>query len=151
MPNLNRWLVSVVACLALQAWPAAGALEAQTVSFVARRDVLVGLAPEAVAAGDFNNDGLADLVTVNSQSNNVSVALNNGNGTFQPALNFPVGRGPSAVAVGDFNGDGAADLAVTNSADNNVSVLLGNGDGTFRTAVKPKRKFRYSSNGVTCL
>jgi len=82
--------------------------------------------------GDFNGDGIADVAVANYGNNNVSVLLGNGDGTFRPALNFPVGILPSAVAIGHFNGDAAQDLAVTNSLSNDVSVLLGNGDGTFQ-------------------
>ena len=91
--------------------------------------------PMSVAVGDFNGDGKADLAVANCDSNNVSVLLGNGNGTFQAAVNYAAGTYPSSVAVGDFNGDGKADLAVANCASNNVSVLLGNGNGTFQAAV----------------
>jgi hypothetical protein len=64
----------------------------------------------------------------------VSVLLGNGDGTFQPAVNYPVGSGARSVTVGDFNGDGKLDLAVANLSDNNVTTLLGNGDGTFAAA-----------------
>ena len=88
-------------------------------------------------AGDFNRDGIPDLAVVNSNSNNVSVLLGNGDGTFQPQVLYAVGATPSAIAAGDFNGDGLLDLAVVNSGANsdNVSVLLGNGDGTFQSQV----------------
>jgi hypothetical protein len=88
--------------------------------------------------GDFNGDGKLDLAVANNGSNDVSVLLGNGDGTFQPAANYSTGLSPVSVAVGDFNGDGKLDLAVVNSGTNvgsNVSVLLGNGDGTFQTAV----------------
>ena len=75
---------------------------------------------------------------VNAGSDNVSVLLGNGDGTFQAAQNFGVGSRPISVAVADFNGDGIPDLAVANFAafpdPGNVSVLLGNGDGTFQPA-----------------
>ncbi len=61
--------------------------------------------------------------------------LGNGDGTFQPALDYAVGIFPIGVVTGDFNGDGILDLAVTNAGSNTVSVLLGNGDGTFQSAV----------------
>src|SRR5581483_10570988 len=95
----------------------------------------VGSFPYSVAVGDFNGDGKPDLVTANNESNNVSVLLGNGDGTFQPHQDYAVGSFPYSVAVGDFNGDGKQDLA---TAANNgypngaVSVLLGNGDGTFQ-------------------
>ena len=96
----------------------------------------VGTEPLAVAVGDFNGDGKLDLAVANVGSNNVTIFLGNGNGTFTPASGSPVavGSGPNAVAVGDFNGDGKLDLAVSNSASNNVTILLGNGDGTFTPA-----------------
>lgn len=92
----------------------------------------VGTQPDLVAAGDFNNDGIVDLVVANSGENTISALLGKGNGTFQLPVKFSTGRSPYAIAVGDFNGDGNLDVAVTNRDDNTVSVLLGNGDGTFR-------------------
>ena len=69
-----------------------------------------------MAVADFNGDGKHDLATANSFSDNVSVLLGNGDGTFQAAANFAAGNGPWSVAVGDFNGDGKPDLAVANSS-----------------------------------
>jgi hypothetical protein len=67
------------------------------------------------------------LVVANKGSNNVSVLLGNGNGTFQnAAVSFGVGSAPVAVAVADVNGDGRPDLVVANDRSNSVSVLLGN-------------------------
>src|SRR5260370_2965783 len=112
----------------------AAAAQAQDVSFIARRDFdTAGVSPVSVAVGDVNGDGVQDLVIANFGSNNVSVLLGNGDGTFQGARNFAAGASPNSVAVGDFNGDGVQDLAVANlTAANNVSVLLGNGDGSFQ-------------------
>ena len=73
------------------------------------------------------------LLSLIIASDNVSVLLGNGDGTFQTQKTYAVGYGPYSVAVGDFNGDGKADLAVANYGSDNVSVLLGNGDGTFQT------------------
>ena len=55
-------------------------------------------------------------------SNNVSVLLGNGDGTFQAAVNFVAGTYPSSVAVGDFNGDRKPDLAVADFEG--VSILI---------------------------
>jgi len=85
----------------------------------------------SVAVGDFNKDGNSDLVTANNLTNNVSLLLGNGDGTFGAATYFDVESSPYTVAVGDFNGDGNSDLATADQTSNNVSILPGNGNGTF--------------------
>jgi hypothetical protein len=87
-----------------------------------------------VVVADFNGDGHPDLAVENYGSNDVSVLLGNGDGTFQAAVSYGAGEGPGGLAVGDFNGDGVLDLVVANHHSYNVSVLLGRGDGTFRPA-----------------
>ena len=72
---------------------------------------------------------------IKALSNNLSILLGNGDGTFDTAVNYAVGGAPNFIAIGDLNGDTFQDLAVTNVFDDNVSILLGNGDGTFDTAV----------------
>jgi hypothetical protein len=54
---------------------------------------MAGIGAISVAVGDFNGDGIADVVTANFNSNNVAVRLGNGNATFQGALSFAVGTG----------------------------------------------------------
>jgi type II secretory pathway component GspD/PulD (secretin) len=98
--------------------------------------------PSAIATATFGNtfttsSGVtslaADLVIANSTSNNVTVLLGNGDGTFQEAAGSPyaVGKNPSSVVVADFNGDGNADFAVANKDDNTISIFKGNGRGGF--------------------
>src|SRR5438094_118418 len=95
-----------------------------------------GAEPETLVTGDFNRDHKLDLAVPNPNSNNVSILLGNGDGTFRPSVEYSVGQSPVRAAVGDFNRDGKLDLVVANNVSNNVSVLLGNGDGSFRTAVE---------------
>ncbi len=90
----------------------------------------------AVAAADFNGDGIQDLAVSDSNSGQVLLAilLGNGDGTFTASNASPtVGLYPDSIAVGDFNSDGIPDLAVTSVDQNIVSILLGKGDGTFST------------------
>ena len=100
----------------------------------------VGDDPVAAITADLNHDGYLDLVTANSYSNDISVLLGKGDGTFQAGQSFAVGVGPTGLVVGDFNGDGRLDVAVADGGNGNsdqegVSILLGNGDGTFQAPV----------------
>jgi len=83
--------------------------------------------------GDFNRDGKEDLAIANSGffSSGVGVLLGNGNGTFQPEVDYATDISPSSVNVVDLNGDGKVDLAL-GGIGNSVGILLGNGDGSFR-------------------
>jgi hypothetical protein len=89
--------------------------------------------PYYVAIGDLNGDGALDLAVANQRPDYVSVLLNNGDGTFQAAVNYGVGDNATSLVIGDLDGDGDLDLAVATGGY--VSVLLGNGDGTFQTAI----------------
>ncbi len=88
--------------------------------------------PTAVAAGDFNGDGIPDWVVSNGGSNNLWVYLGRGDGTFSQATVIPLtGQSPVAVAVADLRGVGKLDIVVAEADSESVGVLLGNGDGTF--------------------
>ena len=94
-----------------------------------------GSNPYAVATGDFNGDGIQDMVVANYATNTIGYMQGVGDGTFLPPVTTAVGSGPAAIVVADFNGDGFLDLAVANFNSNNVSILLGNGNGTFQAAI----------------
>lgn len=135
MRGMNRNLAIAFVLLISLGYPA----KSGAVDFAPPKTYPVGTSPSAVAVGDFNSDGKPDIAVANSGSNNVSILLGNGDGTYQPAVNFDAGLSPNSIAVGDFNGAGKLDLAVfqigdqTNSVAGAVSILLGNGDGTFQT------------------
>jgi hypothetical protein len=90
----------------------------------------------SVFAADFNEDGNMDLAVTDSSTvpGTVSILLGKGDGTFQPAVDYPTAAKALSVTAGDFNGDGKLDLAVSASSGF-VSVLLGKGDGTFQPHV----------------
>lgn len=112
-----------------------------TFAQAASSPITVGQYPYAVAIGDLDQNGKADIAVVNENytsgdPGSVSVLLGNGDGTFVQAQGSPitVGRSPQAVAIGDFNADGIPDLAVVNSDDDTVQALLGSGNGEFSPA-----------------
>jgi FG-GAP-like repeat len=98
----------------------------------------VGDGPQATTTADFDGDGKKDLAATNSASDNISVLLGDGQGSFKtPAIDFAVGDGPADIKSADFNKDGKPDLAVTNfgptGTPGTVSVLLNSYDGTGTT------------------
>lgn len=97
---------------------------ANTVSFGAQIRSLSGTGIKALAQLDFNGDKNVDLISVNSTSNNISLLLGKGDGTFGPEQTFAVGTTPVALAIGDLNNDGCLDVVVANQDSNNFSVLL---------------------------
>ncbi len=119
-----------------------------------------GLVADSVAVADLNGDGKPDIVVANcgansnsncsstSNSGNVAVLLNNGNGTFATAVPYLLGAfGATSVAVADVNGDNIPDLIVATGsmAGGFVGVLTGIGNGTFNAEVV------YTSGGVSPL
>jgi len=92
-------------------------------------------APTDVVAADFNGDGKLDLATASCETQDLSIVLGNGDGTFGAVNSFAIGPCDLSflvgIVAGDFNGDSKLDLATAN--DGKVSILLGNGDGTFGT------------------
>ena len=94
-----------------------------------------GAGTVAIATGDLNGDGKVDVVLGNSSDHTVGVLLGNGDGSFQPPMNFDATKSVDHLAVGDFNKDGHLDVVTVDQSKNEVNILLGNGDGTLQAAV----------------
>ena len=94
-----------------------------------------GNGPRSIITADFNSDGYDDIATANEVSNDVSVLINDGKGTFSDAVAYDAGTSPSGVVAGDLDGDDDKDLAVANEDSDDASVLKNNSDATFDAAV----------------
>lgn len=81
---------------------------------------------------DTNGDGFPDIVTANRDASNVSILMNNTNGTFASAINFEGnGNGETAAATADVNRDGIMDLFLGAIYSDDVMLWLGDGNGSF--------------------
>ena len=101
-----------------------------TGTFSGPTDSQAGTQPASLVAGDFNGDEILDLAVANEFSDDLSILLGDGNGTFSAPTSLSLGGvGFRTVMVtGDFNGDTSLDLAISGE---DVSVLLGDGSGAF--------------------
>jgi hypothetical protein len=98
------------------------------------------LSPQALYTGgvqmalaDLNGDHMVDVaVLTGGMVSDVSVLLNNGDGTFGSPTSYFAGSQVNSFVVADFNNDGKLDIASGSAAG--LGVLLGKGDGTFQPA-----------------
>ncbi|UCE24264.1 MAG: VCBS repeat-containing protein [Candidatus Zixiibacteriota bacterium] len=90
----------------------------------------IGTSPYSIVSADFDGDMWNDLAVANSGTGDISVLINNQDGTFAVPVTYTVGSNPRAVATADFDGLSGSDLAVANFSEHDVSILDNNGDGT---------------------
>jgi hypothetical protein len=93
--------------------------------------------------GDFNGDGKPDIAFTQWFLKFVlSVFINNGNGTFQNAVNYKATQKIIdqfyTTASGDLNNDGKDDIVVAWDYGDSVSVYMSKGDGTFNDSINYK-------------
>ncbi|WP_025149206.1 VCBS repeat-containing protein [Bacillus sp. H1a] len=119
-------------------------------SFDVKQYAVGGNLANDITAADFDGDGNLDLAVTNLGSDNVSILLGNGNGSFAPPMNFPAGSRPAGIVSADFNGDGIIDLAIINDIEQSgpsgpepgtVSILIGIGNGIFQAPISYTLQF----------
>jgi hypothetical protein len=86
--------------------------------------------PWDVAIVDLDGDGKLDLaVAQDGAASNLSVLLNNGDGTFAPRVSYAAGGHAHSLAAGDVDGDGDPDVVVAAETDDAFSVFSNDGHG----------------------
>ncbi len=93
-----------------------------------------GVYPQAVAVGDFNEDGKLDVIVANDYTNEFALLLGDGTGGFAPPVLFSTTLHPQSILVADFNRDGHLDVAIASNFISVVSIHLGTGQGGFGSA-----------------
>ncbi|WP_438008937.1 VCBS repeat-containing protein [Sorangium sp. So ce321] len=97
----------------------------------------IGQGWAAANAGDFNFDGMADVLWLNAEQNLIAVWLMNGSQLLAPGpvIPGPVGEGWEVHSLTDFNLDGMVDVLWNNPKQNLIAVWLM--DGSHQLAPGP--------------
>ncbi len=105
-------------------------------SFSSKADYPVSGQPYFIESDDVDGDGDQDIITSNWISKEVSVLLNNGDGTLASATSFNIDGQPNNFISADLDGDGYIDFVSANTDSSSVDVLLSNGNGTLAEVVR---------------
>jgi cysteine-rich repeat protein len=95
-----------------------------------------GQGPVFVTVADVTGDTVPDILTANRDSNDVTLLVGLGSGSFNapiiiPAVFLATPATVSCVRVGHFNADNIVDIATANANRDTVSIILGFGNGDF--------------------
>ncbi|PCI82488.1 MAG: hypothetical protein COB20_00460 [SAR86 cluster bacterium] len=103
-----------------------------------------GLLPETLdagdgewscATGDMNADGLMDVTIGTRTSNELTVLLSNGDGSFTESDRVAANGDPWMLAAGDIDRDGDVDIAAVNANSKSLTVFMGSGSGSLTSMV----------------
>jgi FG-GAP-like repeat/PLAT/LH2 domain len=101
----------------------------------------IGVAPNtfkgtvAMAVGDIDNDGFADIATVSGSGSTLTIKVYSGNGLGLVKTITPPSLGSSggeaSISIGDFDGDGHRDIIVGSASGSTGFVTVFAGTGSF--------------------
>ena len=109
--------------------------ESMGLSSEGKIEIPVGFFARAVTTGDFDGDGILDLVVANADSFTVSYLRwrREGDNVEVETSDLGVGESPAALAAADYDGDGALDLVVMNQTSGTITYFSGGPDGLTET------------------
>ncbi|THA44569.1 FG-GAP-like repeat-containing protein [Streptomyces sp. A1136] len=100
------------------------------------------------AAGDFDGDGIADLIACYDATGTLKMWRGRGDGTFSSHADVTNGWRPFTQTVAaDFNSDGRADI-MARDAWGNLKMWLGRGDGSFGVARQVTSGWEFTQTAV---
>jgi len=107
----------------------------QSMLFFPRADVDTGASPHRMCLGDFDNDGVLDVLSTSDRNSHLTVSLGHPDGTFREAVWSYTHYDVEDCVVADFNQDGFLDAAAALRASPNIAVSFGLGDGRFASDI----------------
>ena len=87
--------------------------------------------PHEIRCADLNKDGHLDLATVNLTAGDLSILFNNGDGSFAPAVKYPLGSYPSHLEFYDMDNDDDLDILILLGGSDKLLLFTNNGVGSF--------------------
>jgi hypothetical protein len=108
------------------------AAQAQSFSFGPGATYAAGGGAITAAQGDFNGDGNLDIAVGNAASNNISIFLGKGDGTFTAGTTVAIaGCTVGFLSAGNFAHSGHTDLLAICDFESSMIVIPGTGKGNF--------------------
>lgn len=98
--------------------------------FTNKTNFTAGLRTQCVYCADLNADGSQDIITVNIDSNSISLFFNNGNGTSFQRKDYNISH-PTVVRCADVDNKNGIDIIVSTYRPYTITVFRNNGKGDF--------------------
>lgn len=96
-------------------------------------NIEVGSWPSTIVAGDFDQDGKADIITANEEDKNLTILHNLSNNSeinFKRIDNYETGERPSSMVAKDFDQDGKLDIAFCNYWSEFIQIFRNTSDSS---------------------
>lgn len=109
--------------------PDAAVGEGRTALYPNERYRVVPNGVDDMEVADMTGDGLVDVVITSARSDEITLLVADGAGSFLRERRFDIGTRPNRVTIADVLGDENLDVVTTTDRGNNAVVLVGDGVG----------------------